>query len=103
MDLRPVSEWREELSVVLKSKQAEFDMLGYQEITEDAIWRCLVEYIWKEDKQLHLYEVVQAIFQLQIHTYMDFLSLDSLTNQVKDKDEDLMASINAVMNPNQAD
>src|SRR5699024_844633 len=100
MKLRPVSEWREELDVVLKSKGAEFEMLGYKDITTDEIWRCLVEYIWKEDKQLHLYEVVQSVFQLQIHTYMDFLSLDSLTNQVKVKDDDLMASINAVMNPN---
>ena len=97
MELRPVEEWRDEVAIVLKSKQSEFEMLGYKEITVDSIWHCLVENIWKENKQKRLYEVVQSIFQLQIHTYMDYLALDSLHTLSKETDDELMASINAVM------
>lgn len=97
MELRPVHEWREDVTVVLKSKQNEFEMLGYKEITVDGIWHCLMENIWKEDEPKRLYEVVQSIFQLQIHTYMDYLAIDSLHTLSQEKDDELMASINAVL------
>lgn len=97
MDIRSVHEWKDDVKIVLASKQSEFETLGYKEITTDDIWRCLIENIWKEDKPKRLYEVVQSIFQLQIHTYMDFLALDSLHKQPAETDDELMASINAVM------
>jgi|SRR5699024_990160 len=100
MNIRPVSQWRDDVKEVLLSKQKEFEMLGYKEITVDEIWRCLAETVWKKDKKRHLYEVVQAIFQLQIHTYMDFLTIDSLQSKTIETDDELMASINAVMQRN---
>lgn len=101
MNVRPVQEWKDEVRIVLESKQNEFEYLGYKEITVEDIWRCLSEHIWKEDEPKRLYEVVQSIFQLQIHTYMDYLTLNSLHNQPIETDDELMASINAVMQQEQ--
>lgn len=97
MGLRPVEQWKDEVAVVLESKRSEFEMLGYKEITVDGIWDCLIQNILKNNEETRLHEIVQAIFQLQIHTYMDFLALDSLHNIAIETDDELMASINAVM------
>ncbi|HLS23499.1 MAG TPA: post-transcriptional regulator [Pseudogracilibacillus sp.] len=99
MATKPVSEWKEKVYSVLKSKEKEFAMLGYKEIDAEDIWRCLSEHIWKTDQDKRLYEVVQDIFQLQIHTYMDYLAIDSIQQAKEQVDDELMASIHAVMNP----
>lgn len=97
MDIRPVEKWKEEVKIVLESKRTEFETLGYQDISADSIWHCMIENVWKNDEPKRLYEVVQSIFQLQIHTYMDFLALESLHKQKTETDDELMASIHAVM------
>lgn len=94
METRPINEWKREVGIVLESKRNEFEILGYKEINTEEIWRCLVENVMKHKKDIRLYEVVQAIFQLQIHTYMDFLAIDSLHQSSEDE---LLASIHAVM------
>lgn len=97
MNPRPVDEWKEEVYLALKSKQTEFETFGYKEITTDDIWTCLKKHIWKKAEEKRLYEVVQSIFQLQIHTYMDYLALDSIHQQSDGTKDDLRESINAVM------
>lgn len=97
MEAKPVSEWKEKVYIVLKSKEKEFAMLGYQEIDAEDIWECLDEYIWKKDRIKRLYEVVADIFQLQVHTYMDYLAIDSIQQSKDQPDDELMASIQAVM------
>lgn len=48
----------------------------------------------KNKEKVRLHEMVQAIFKLQINTYMDFLAIDSLQ---KSNEDELLASIHAVM------
>lgn len=98
MSVRSVQEWKDEVRIVLESKRNEFESFGYQEITIDSIWQCLIERIWEKDEQKRLYEVVQSILQLPIHTYMDFLALHLLHQKPIETDDELMESIQAVMN-----
>lgn len=93
---RPIDEWRNKVEPVLLSKKREFEMFGYRGISCDDIWKCLKEKVWKHKRHFRLHEVVQDIFHLKIHTYMDYLSVNSLNKASKTKD-DLMASIQAVM------
>src|SRR5690625_758617 len=99
MTERPVEQWREKVDAVLESKRNEFELLGYQDISTDDIWRCIVDNIWKGKEFIRLYEVVQSIFHLKIHKYMDYIALDSL-QQMTETEEELMASIHAVMGYN---
>lgn len=93
MNKRPVWEWKEEIIPVLHSKKNEFELLGYSKISTEEIWNCLVEYVWKGNPEKQLYEIVQSVFQLQIHSYMDYLALNTLQNE-----NELMSSIQAVLN-----
>lgn len=89
---KPVSEWKNKLTLILTSKKDEFHMLGYEKTTEEDIWNCLRKLVWeKNDPSKRMYEVVSDIFQLQITTYMTYLTMD-----MYEENDDLMASISAL-------
>ncbi len=89
---KPVSEWKEKLTLVLLCKKNEFHVLGYEKTTEEDIWNCLEKVVWKKsDPEKRMYEVVSDILQLKVTTYMTYLTMD-----IYEEDEDLMASISAL-------
>lgn len=89
---KSVSEWRNEIELVLEIKTKEFHMLGYDKATADDIWNCLITRVWKKaDPKIRLYEVVSEVLRLQISTYMTYLTMG-----IYQEDDDLMASISAL-------
>lgn len=90
--MKRIDEWKDEMKIVLHSKQREYELLGYNEISADDIWDCLKDFVWKGNPEKHLHEVVQDIFHLPIHVYMDYLSLHTLQ-----KEDPLKDAIEAVM------
>lgn len=92
MEKKTVQEWREMIRPALSSKCDEFKLIGYQEVTENELWSCLEEKIWKGNPRKRLYEVTADILHLSSSTYMNYIRVGAL--QV-DKD-DLMSSIQAV-------
>lgn len=93
MQIKTVQEWRKTVTPILRSKQTELRAIGYPEVTIDQIWECLFERVWKGNKEKRLYEIVQDIFQLRASTYMGFITVNAL----QDDEDDLMASISALM------
>lgn len=94
MEEKTVEQWKREIMPALKSKRSEFKLVGYEDVTEEMIWECLREKVWKGNPKKRLHEVIQDIFHLQATTYMNFVAIEAL--QV-DEDDDLMSSIQAVM------
>ncbi|HIV74248.1 MAG TPA: post-transcriptional regulator [Candidatus Pseudogracilibacillus intestinigallinarum] len=97
MERKHVREWKKHVYPALKSKESEFRLIGYNEITVDELWRCLMETIWKKNPEKYLHEIIQDIFHLPASTYMNFITVNAL----KVDDSDLMASIQAVTNNEQ--
>src|SRR5690625_1739530 len=95
MEEKTVQEWKPYIIPALESKRSEFKTIGYEDVTEAMIWRCLEEKIWKGNPKKRLHEIIQDIFHLQTTTYMNFVQVEALQGQ----DDDLMASIQAVMQP----
>lgn len=87
---KTASNWKPAISEILDSKYNEFMILGYDKVTKDEIWNCLLTRVWKKDPELYLYEVVADIFQLAPNTYMNYLTHKTYKN------DDLFASIQAV-------
>jgi Post-transcriptional regulator len=92
--VQTVSEWKGMVLPVLKSKAEEFHFMGYKEATTEDVWKCLMEKVWKGDPEKRIYEVVGDIFQLNTATYISYLTMDAYKN------DDLLASIQAVTNMN---
>ncbi|GAB3802105.1 post-transcriptional regulator [Virgibacillus kimchii] len=86
-----VSEWKASVYPALESKVSEFHLMGYTKATEEEIWECLKQKVWKGEPEKRLHEVIQDIFHLNPTVYMNHLTLKVY------QDTDLMDSISAVM------
>lgn len=97
MDKKLPNEWKSLITPALKSKVNEFKQIGYTGITMEELWTCLEVRVWKEQKELQLHEVVQAILHLPPSVYISFITIEALTT--KDDKADLMESIRALTEP----
>jgi len=90
--IRSIDEWREIVEPALESKVEEFKLMGYKQATNDNIWECLKEKVWKGSPNKRLHEAVQDIFHLSTNIFMSYLTISAYTN-----DDDLMTSIEALL------
>lgn len=73
-----VEAYREQLQIVLKSKVEEFQMLGYDRVTDEDLWKCLKKRKWKKiDSNVRLYELVNDVLTLTANDYMTFLTKEA--------------------------
>lgn len=93
-----IVEWKDKLMPALKSKQVEFEVMGYKDISTSDIWECLLKRTWKSNKELSLHQAVQDVLHLPIQTYMSYLTLSAYDID----NDDLMMSIKAVINNNES-
>lgn len=70
--------FRELVHPALKSKVVEFNILGYQTVSEQEIWNFLMAKKWRKSKEdVHLYEVVQDILGVQVGQYMSYATVEA--------------------------
>ncbi|MFJ8529752.1 post-transcriptional regulator [Bacillus sp. NPDC094106] len=73
-----VEAYRGQLQVVLQSKVEEFQMLGYDRVTIDDIWKCLKNKKWKKiDSNVRLHELVNDVLTLTTNEYMTYLTVEA--------------------------
>lgn len=95
-EVKSTEEWKPYIQPALTSKKNELKLVGYQEVTEEEIWNCVTDQVWKGQQDKRLYQVIADIFHLPANTYMNYIRLGAL--QVKD--EDLKLSIQALTENN---
>ncbi|SET77622.1 Post-transcriptional regulator [Oceanobacillus limi] len=88
--VKTVEDWKAILDPVLESKAMEFQMMGYSHPTNEEIWNCLTQKVWKGNPDKRIYEVVQDVLHLSSNIYMSYITVNAY------QDEDLMASIAAL-------
>lgn len=77
MDCHPYDIYREEVKAALQCKLDEFALLDLEKVTEDDLWRMLVQKKWRKPKEeIHLYEIVRDIMSLKASDFMNFATLD---------------------------
>ncbi|MBC6974612.1 MULTISPECIES: post-transcriptional regulator [unclassified Bacillus (in: firmicutes)] len=73
-----VEAYRGQLQVVLESKVEEFQMIGYDRVTTEDIWKCLKSKKWKKvDSDVRLYELVNDVLTLTTNEYMTYLTVEA--------------------------
>jgi len=65
--------------------------LGYTQATNEDVWNCLVEKVWKGNPTKRLHEVIQDIFHLGSNIYISYLTVNAYQD-----DTDLLESIAAL-------
>ncbi|WML45515.1 post-transcriptional regulator [Neobacillus sp. PS3-40] len=62
----------------LRSKLDEFQMLGYNTISEKELWEYLIRKKWKKVKDdKKLFEIVQDILSIKVSDYMSFATIEA--------------------------
>jgi hypothetical protein len=77
-DIHPAEQFREQVEPVIISKIEEFQLLGYDKVTPNEIWDCLMKKKWKNMKEeMKLYQVVNDILSLKIGEYMTYATIEA--------------------------
>ncbi|ERN54998.1 MULTISPECIES: post-transcriptional regulator [Alkalihalophilus] len=77
MDKQQFESWRYDVQPALSSKVDEFHFLGYERVTEDQVWACLMYRLRKQKEFIHLHAFVQAILSLKVQDYMTWVTKES--------------------------
>ncbi|MFD1038593.1 post-transcriptional regulator [Virgibacillus byunsanensis] len=88
---KTVSEWKIMMKPALDSKTDEFLLMGYSQASNEDIWKCLEQKVWKGNPSKRVHEVIQDIFHLSSSIYISYLTVNAYQ-----EDSDLMTSIAAV-------
>ncbi|PFK45707.1 histidine kinase [Bacillus cereus] len=83
-----VEAYRGQLQVVLESKVEEFQMIGYDRVTTEDVWKCLKSKKWKKiDSDVRLYELVNDVLTLSANEYMTYLTVEAYQEPLWSFDE----------------
>lgn len=76
--IHPLQQYRTEVEPAIKSKLDEFELYGYDKVTEDELWEYLIKKRWKrhsEEKQLH--QVVNDILRTNVSDYINYATIEA--------------------------
>ncbi|MFC0270129.1 post-transcriptional regulator [Metabacillus herbersteinensis] len=77
MDKQPLDNYRQHVKPAIISKLEEFNLLGYEDVTEDKLWSYLKNKKWKKTTELALHEVVRDILSLKVGDFMNYATVES--------------------------
>ncbi|MEG0496729.1 MAG: post-transcriptional regulator [Carnobacterium sp.] len=66
----------------LNLKATEFHLLGYNQISQEDLWRYLILFSWKRTIPTHYYQQIQHIMRLTPNDYLDFASVEVLVSPI---------------------
>ena len=80
-NLEQVQAWKEHVYPVLISKAEEFQLLGYESVTPENIWDCMLAKLKRRKKEEYmLHQLVNEIFKLSANEYMNWLSIQAVAS-----------------------
>ncbi len=79
--------WKEDVLPAIQSKFDEFILLGYDQVSKEKIWECVVYKLRKQKTFIHLHEFVSVIMTLKVTDYMNYLTVTSYQGGDWFKDE----------------
>ena len=76
---RDYESFRSKVKPALISKQEEFLLLGYDNVSQEDIWAFLLKKKWRKgEHEMKLFEVVQSILSLKVGELINFMSVEAL-------------------------
>ncbi|MDV2685916.1 post-transcriptional regulator [Alkalihalophilus lindianensis] len=77
MERQQFESWRYDVEPALASKVEEFHFLGYDRVTVDQVWACVMDRLRKQKEFIHLHAFVQVILTLKVQDYMTWVTKES--------------------------
>ena len=76
--MHPLQRYRTEVEPAINSKLEEFELYGYDKVTENELWDFLIKKRWKrdnEEKQLH--QVVNDILRTNVSDFISYATIEA--------------------------
>ncbi len=71
-------QFRDAVKPALLSKIEEFQLFGYDKVTEEELWNYLIKKKWKRDREEKLlYQIVNDIFDVKVGEYMNYATVEA--------------------------
>jgi hypothetical protein len=83
MDKLEFTEWKDEVQPAVKSKKEEFHFMGYESVTEEEIWNCVLTKLKKKKEEPRLHILVDYILSLTLNDFMTWLTIQAYTEDVR--------------------
>lgn len=80
-DVKPLNAWKQDVHPVLVSKAEEFQLLGYDTVTTEHIWDCVMAKLARKKREYLLHQLVNEIFKLSPNEYMNWLTIQAVTSE----------------------
>jgi hypothetical protein len=77
MDKQPFDELKDHVKPAIISKLEEFNLLGYEEVSEEKLWAFLKNKKWKKTPELSVHEVVRDVLALKVGDFMNYATVES--------------------------
>ncbi|MCD8509001.1 MAG: post-transcriptional regulator [Bacillus sp. (in: Bacteria)] len=73
------SDWKRQLEPVLTSKAEEWQLLGYEKVTEEDVWACFMAKLSKltVPETVTAHWIVGEVFRLKVTEYMNWLTMEA--------------------------
>ncbi|MCM3716981.1 post-transcriptional regulator [Fictibacillus phosphorivorans] len=76
-------EWKDEVRPAVRSKREEFHYMGYESVTDEEIWNCVLAKLKKKKEDPRLHTLVDYILSLSLNDFMTWLTIQSYKADVK--------------------
>ncbi|MDM5339233.1 post-transcriptional regulator [Fictibacillus enclensis] len=83
MNATSFEELQDQVEPALKSKTEEFHFLGYESVTSEEIWDCVIQKAQKKKVEVRLHVLVGLILNLSLTDFMNWLTLEAYKKDVK--------------------
>jgi hypothetical protein len=77
MEKQPFDDFKDHVKPAIISKLEEFNILGYEDVTEEKIWAFLKNKKWKKTPELSVHEVVRDVLALRVGDFMNYATVES--------------------------
>ncbi|WP_342432430.1 post-transcriptional regulator [Neobacillus sp. FSL H8-0543] len=75
------NQFRSKVEPALISKLEEFQLLGYDSVSEEGLWDFLTRKRWKKVKdEKRLYEIVDDILSVKVSDFISFTTIETYKN-----------------------
>ncbi len=75
------NQFRSKVEPALVSKLEEFQLLGYDSVSEDGLWEFLTRKKWKKVKdEKKLYEIIDDILSVKVSDFISYTTIETYKN-----------------------
>src|SRR5689334_3378876 len=83
----PNDVYRLQVDSLLESKRSEFKVLGYEEVSNDLLWKYLIDGKWRKiSEQMPIHQVVSDLFGIRVTDFMNHASVEAIKSGLLSKD-----------------